>query len=226
METYPLEIHDDHPIARIDGRRCLIDTGSPVSIGEQPVWLLGAQHPLQREVMGLTPAALSEMAGTPLDALLGADVLHAGPCLFDWNHGTIAFSRSPIPFEGEAVPTRRVMGIPIVTFRHRGEAVSGFLDSGTKLSYMPAERTAGLPPDGETEDFYPGFGRFTTSTVRAPVELGGFPFEARFGVLPDMLVMTLGLAGVSWLLGSDVFKRFRVLLDLSASRVAVAPPPA
>jgi hypothetical protein len=226
METYPLEFHDDHPIARIDGRRCLIDTGSPVSIGEQPVWLLGAQRALQRSVMGLTAAGLSEMVGTPIDALLGADVLHAGPFLFDWNHGTIAFSRTPIPFEGAAVPTRRVMGIPIVTFRHGGEAVSGFLDSGAKLSYMPAERAAGLPSDGEAEDFYPGFGRFTTDTVRAPVELGGVPFEARFGVLPDMLAMTLGLAGVSWILGSDAFKRFRVLVDLAASQVAVAPPPA
>jgi hypothetical protein len=226
METYLLEFHDDHPIARIGGRRCLIDTGSPVSIGEQPVWLLGAQRPLQREVMGLTLAGLSEMVGTPLDALVGADVLHAGPFLVDWNHGTIAFSRAPIPFEGTAVPTRRVLGIPIVTFRCAGEAVSGFLDSGAKLSYMPAERTAGLPSDGEAEDFYPGFGRFTTNTFRATLELGGFPFEARFGVLPDMLVMTLGLAGVSWILGSDVFKRFRVLVDLSASRVAVAPPPA
>lgn len=226
METCPLEIFDDHPIARIDGKRCLIDTGSPVSIGEQPVWLLGAQRPLQRSVMGLTAAGLSEMVGTPIDALLGADVLHAGPFLFDWNHGTIAFSRTPIPFEGAAVPTRRVMGIPIVTFRRGGEAVSGFLDSGAKLSYMPAELAAGLPSDGEAEDFYPGFGRFTTDTVRATVELGGFPFEARFGVLPDMLAMTLGLAGVGWILGSDAFKRFRVLVDLAASQVAVAPPPA
>jgi hypothetical protein len=226
METYPLEIHDDHPIARIDGRRCLIDTGSPVSIGEQPLWLLGGQRALQREVMGLTAATLSEMVGAPLDALLGADVLHTGSFLVDWNHGTIAFSSAPIPFEGAAVPTRRVMGIPIVTFRAGGEALTGFLDSGAKLSYMPAERAAGLPPDGEAEDFYPGFGRFTTATVRAPVELGGFPFEARFGVLPDLLAMTLGLAGVSWILGSDVFKQFRVLVDLAASRVAVAPPPA
>jgi hypothetical protein len=38
--------------------------------------------------------------------------------------------------------------------------------------------------------------------------------------------MTFGLTGVSWILGSDVFKRFRVLVDLAASRVAVAPPPA
>ena len=226
METCPLEIFEDHPIARIDGKRCLVDTGSPVSIGEQPIWLLGAQHALQRSVMGLTAAGVSEMVGTPIDALLGADVLHAGPFLVDWNHGTIAFSRTPIPFEGAAVPTRRVMGIPIVTFRHGGEPVSGFLDSGAKLSYMPAERAAGLPSDGEAEDFYPGFGRFTTDTVRAPVELGGFPFEARFGVLPDMLAMTLGLAGVSWILGSDAFKRFRVLVDLAASQVAVAPPPA
>jgi hypothetical protein len=226
METHPLQIFDDHPIARIDGKHCLVDTGSPVSIGEQPLWLLGAQRPLQRDVMGLTAAGLSEMVGTPIDALLGADVLHAGPFLFDWNHGTIGFSRAPIPFEGAAVPTRRVMGIPIVTFRFGEEAVSGFLDSGAKLSYMPADRTSGLPPDGEAEDFYPGFGRFTTNTVRATVELGGYPFEARFGVLPDMLVMTLGLTGVSWILGSDVFKRFRVLVDLAASRVAVAPPPA
>jgi hypothetical protein len=226
METYPLEFHDDHPIARIDGRRCLIDTGSPVSLGERPLWLLGAQRSLQREVMGLTVAAVSEMVGTPLDALLGADALHAGPFLFDWNRATISFSTAPIPFEGVAVPTRRVMGIPIVTFRQGDEALAAFLDSGAKLSYMPAERTAGLPSDGDAEDFYPGFGRFTTGTVRATVELGGHAFEARFGVLPKMLVMTLGLAGVGWILGSDVFKQFRVLVDLAASRVTVAPPPA
>lgn len=226
MESYRLEIHDDHPIATIDGQRCLIDTGSPVSIGHRAVRLLGSFRPVQQEILGLTPESLSEMVGTTLDVLLGVDVLHAGPFLFDWNHGVIDFDLVAPPFEGQPVPMRRVLGIPVVTFRESGEARAGFLDSGAKLSYMPEERVAGFPSDGEAEDFYPGFGRFTTNTVRTSIDLGGYAIEARFGVLPPMLAAMLGSAGVGWILGSDVFKQLRVLVDLGASRVLVAPPPA
>ncbi len=226
MESYRLEFHDDHPIATIDGLRCLIDTGSPVSIGRSPVRLLGASRPVQNEVLGLSAEGLSEMVGTPIDVLLGVDVLHTGPFLFDWNHASITFDLAALPFEGQPVPTRRLLGIPVVTFRQAGASHAGFLDSGAKLSYLPEARSSEFPADGEAEDFYPGFGRFTSDTVRAPIELGGIAIDARFGVLPPMLAAMLGAAGVGWILGSDVFKQLRVLVDLGASRVLVACPPA
>ena len=47
--SYPLTLHEGHLLIEVDGRRYLVDTGSPSSIGRAPVRLAGREFAMQTE---------------------------------------------------------------------------------------------------------------------------------------------------------------------------------
>jgi hypothetical protein len=51
------------------------------------------------------------------------------------------------------------------------------------------------------------------------ITVAGQPLRARFGVLPDALGALLSIAGVSWILGSELFRRCQVFFDLQRGTV-------
>jgi Ca-activated chloride channel family protein len=90
-ETYRLEIFDNHPVALIDGKRVLPDTGSPFSVGDGSRLRIAGQDFSFAEEMGVTPEKLSRWMNTDINALLGTDVLSQFSIELDWWSGELTF---------------------------------------------------------------------------------------------------------------------------------------
>jgi hypothetical protein len=219
VEEYPLEIVDDHLVARIGDRNVLIDTGAPQSIGTGSLALLGEEYRLLPGWLGFDIPQLTRLVGTRIDALLGSDLLGRIRFLVDRPAGRVVFAREPLELRGTIVPVDALLGVPIVEFRIGERVARAFLDTGARLSYVGPEATSAGRPAGKATDYYPGFGEFTTEVFRIPIEIAGRVLEITCGTLPELLQMALRMAGTEWILGSELFRDGPVGFDMVDGRL-------
>jgi hypothetical protein len=172
--TFQLTLFDGHPIIEYNGNIILIDTGSPATIHTQPTLnFMGSVFPVQRAYGPLTIPGLIELLGTNVTTLLGMDKLALYKIIFDYPNNTITFSNeNDLAFDGERVVFTTVLNIPVINAIINQRTIPCFLDSGAKLSYLKAGETRNFQNLGDTEDFYPGYGRFQTPTL-SPLRLRG-----------------------------------------------------
>mgnify|MGYP001767698741 CR=1 FL=1 len=221
---YPYHLHDGHLIADLDGRAVLLDTGSPTSFGRgAAIRLDGRDYPWAGGFMGLDAKMLAGLVGTELEGLLGMDVLQNLDLRIDPASGTSELSHELLPLDGQIVPTDSCMGIPLVAASVGVQAVRCFLDTGARLSYFTREIAGEYESAGETEDFYPGFGRFFTPTWRVPVTLAGVTLPLLAGVLPAALQGLLAMGGAGGILGTALLDHFRLTLSPRRGLLALAP---
>jgi hypothetical protein len=164
--------------------------------------------------MGLTVTKISEMLGTEITTLLGADVLSNLKILFDYKNGVVEFNKEEITFEGTEIDILNFMGIPIIELSVDNQKLKLFLDTGAKLSYLSDSITSNYESIGTDEDFYPGVGKFETNCFEIPTSFGDNNFIVKYGNLPTLLQMTLMLGGTDGIIGFDFFNNFKVVLDL------------
>lgn len=217
MTTFELDLIDGHAIIRSGDDVILIDTGAPSSMhARSTLTFCSNQYPCAQAYLGLTPDALSDLVGTRITTLLGADILSRYKVLFDYRNRLIQFSQDEIRFEGQEQRISTYSGIPIVEFELNGQRLKFFLDTGARLSYLDRDLTAGLAHVGTETDFYPNVGRFETDCYLATTRIGGNSFTVKYGVLPHNIEYLLSLsAGTRGIMGFDFFNQFKVLLDLN-----------
>ncbi len=210
---YGLFFELGHLFAEIEGKKFLLDTGSPMSMAKGlKLDFRGQEFRLPGNILGLTPGQLSDFIGTEVHGLLGTDVLNGQDLLFDFERGKLGVPGAPLPVEGEAIPFRPVMGVPLVDAEVGGQVYRFFFDTGARISYFQeGEVLAGFPGVGREEDFYPGFGRFSTDTYRLEVQLLSRTFALVTGTLPAMLGLSLGMAGADGILGNEILQNARRL---------------
>lgn len=220
MNEYSFDIFDNHIIAIIDGKRVLLDTGAPTSIGDGSSFsLLGRNLNFSQIFMGFSIDQLNELLGTKINILLGVDVLRTLNFFVDWDRKTLLFSSIPFEHEGTFIPLEFFMNIPIVVLQINGTTFRAFLDTGAKLSYLKPDLTSNYKLLGQTSDFYPGVGRFDTNIYEVPVMLGPHTFTVIAGHLPELLQMTLMMANTQGILGNDIFKYFNVYFNLQVGQL-------
>lgn len=223
MSKFQLELFQGLPIIRDGEHTLLIDTGAPSSIHtSSPLSFCSNTYNCLSNFMGLTVSSLSEMLGTEITTLLGADIVSDYAVIFDYSNQEVEFHKQDIEFEGEEVAISRCMGIPIVDLSIDAQRFKFFLDTGAKISYLPESITSSFPSIGREEDFYPGYGTFTTDCFAIQTSFGGRLFGAKFGNLPAILQTMLIGGGVDGIIGYDFFTNFRILLDLKNNRIKCA----
>jgi hypothetical protein len=219
----PLRTPDDHVVATIDGRRVLVDTGSPVTIGREarPLSVAG------RTVVPVTlPQVfnfdhLSRLVGDIVDVVLGNDVLaHTSfeICLrpelglvFAEQGESLGDARNE---ETVRIPFTRRATLPVCAARigSAGELVQAVVDTGAVVSLAPAEwlRQNGGEPFAHRNEFYQsigGWNEFDTPLWRVPVEIGGRCYDGIFAQTPGPLAGIMRLmVGSPFLLGTDLFR--------------------
>jgi hypothetical protein len=203
--SYALRVHAGHLIAEVAGRRLLLDTGAPLSIGPEPLEIAGRRVEPNRGFLGVTIDALQADVGTPIDALIGMDVLREYDLRIDAPAGRLEMTPDDLELDDRALPLSELGWIPMVKamFSPRRQA-SLLFDTGASLSYLRRELLRGCRAHGEAEDFYPGFGRFTTPVYRLLFVLGSRTYYADFGVLPQLLELALIAEGSDGILGSEL----------------------
>jgi hypothetical protein len=223
MATFELMIHDSHPIIVSGNHRILVDTGSPLTIHDsEGLTFMDRRY----EVGGALPfgpdiGELSRMIGTPLTTLMGMDILREYRVLFSYSRQLMGFSREPIEQVGHKQQMDTFMGIPVMEVECMGALRRMFLDTGAKLSYLAAGLCADIVSEGWATDFYPGHGSFRTETYRIRTKVGDSEFEALYGNLPDGLQMLLDLGSAEGILGSDLFFRHDILLDMANKDITI-----
>lgn len=207
MSMLPLQFRDGHLFVEVGGDLWLLDTGAPTSFGTSKSMVFADESfALESGYMSLTAASLSEFVGVRCAGLIGGDILGRFDHLFDIDRGELTVSKSELSHAGASVPTDEFMGIPIVTARIAGRDYRMFFDTGAQVSYWQDDSLGGFPPAGRVDDFYPGFGAFSSETYEVPISLGGLSFGLRCGTLPGLLGMTLIMGGTQGIVGNAILR--------------------
>ena len=198
----------------------IIGTGSPRSFSELPTLEIdGASLNLAPTFAGLSAATLSAFIGLPVTGLLGIDVLKRFDIEFDLPSSQIMFSSNPVAWNGTVVPLQTYQGLPILDADIGGQKTRAFLETGAKLSYWADASLVNYPATGVFEDFYPGIGLFQVDTYRVPVGIGGRNFDIRFGVPTTQVLSMLRMAGVTAILGNEMFQKAKIGFQPRQNRI-------
>ncbi len=199
--SLPLEARRHHLFTHRDGRRELLDTGSPLSL---PADALG---PVVGEV------------GVRFERLVGMDELGQQSLLFDLPGRRLRLGGAADP--ADAFPVDFGLTVPRLDLRVAGAELAAVLDTGAPLSYLPPETLPDTPPLGSYEDFHPDLRTpFRTELHRVELEVGGRRLTTVAGRLPGILQEALALFGCRAILGLPVLRRARLWLDPVAGRGA------
>ena len=213
---YTLRLVNGHPVFELDGKKTLLDSGSPFSLGrESDLYFMNSVLPLSQEFLGVKLDTLSRLIGTPLDLMMGADILLKYSVLLDLPQELIQFSEMGTKIHGRTVPLRMMAGVPIVHCHANGSAIQAVFDTGSRLSYINRSLVGNSASIGKEKDFYPGVGEFETEIYQVSFDIGGIYLSLRTGVLPPMLESALALTGAQAILGTELLHNFVVWLNLS-----------
>ena len=219
---YEIDPVDNHVIVRAGGKKLLIDTGSPFSIGDgDPMAIFGEKRTFPRELMGLNVTKLGGMIGTRIDILLGNDVLRKLNFYIDWKNRRIRFSRRPFGSNGVSVPLKYVMDVPVFEIGVNGINISAILDTGAKHSYLDRELTTGHRDMGDILDFHPSIGQFTTGSFDLPVSIAGQNMALRAGLLPPAMQLLANAMGVRGIVGTEILNRYDACFNLPQSELVL-----
>jgi hypothetical protein len=223
MKQFQIALFNGHPIINDGENIILIDTGAPSTIhASNNLTFCSDNYSCSINYMGLTVSKISEMLGTEITTLLGADILSNYKILFDYKNEAIGFYKQEISFEGIETAISNFMGIPIIELAIDSQRLKFFLDTGAKLSYLSDSITNNYDSIGTDEDFYPGVGKFETECFEISTSFGNKNFIVKYGNLPTLLQMTLMLGGTDGIIGYDFFCNFKVVLDLKNNKLKYA----
>lgn len=223
MKQFQIQLFEGHPIINDGENILLVDTGAPLTIhASESLSFCSKNYVCSTNYMGLTVSNFSEMLGTKITTLLGADILSDYKILLDYKNEVIVFSKQEIDIVGTQIDISNFMGIPIIEMTIDNQVLKFFLDTGAKLSYLSDSLTSNYESIGTDEDFYPGVGKFHTDCYEIPTSLGDNKFVVKYGNLPTLLQMTLMLGGTDGIIGFDFFNSFKVVLDLENNKLKYA----
>ena len=223
MKQFQITLFKGHPIINDGENIILIDTGAPSTIHASNVLTFCSEnYNCSTNYMGLTVSKISEMLGTEITTLLGADILSDYKILFYYKNEIIEFNKEAIALDGNEIGISNFMGIPIIELSIDNQKLKFFLDTGAKLSYLSGSITSNYESIGTDEDFYPGVGKFETECFYISTSFGDNNFNVKYGNLPRLLQMTLMLGGTDGIIGFDFFNNFKVVLDLKNNRLKYA----
>lgn len=159
---------------------------------------------------------LDDFSGQFRSGILGQGILGHAPWEIDWDRGTLTLGARPWPegLETIVVPLRRSWGHDVVTVQVDGHPVEMILDTGTGMSYIPADtaRNAGLSVHEMAPRSSPG-GKVTSGDAAlGPLRLGHIDFKS----------VSHNWPGGYGLLGLDVLSRYRIHV-VPGERLALRP---
>jgi hypothetical protein len=204
--THPLVFRNNHLYVQINGALWVYDTGADSSFGVPPVSLLGPAQNISADYAGFTAADISGFLGEAVEGIIGADLINPFDHLIDLHTNTLTVSDEALACDGHVQSLDFYMGVPMLEAQVGGARCKLFFDTGAQISYYQSSVPPGAEPAGAVDDFFPSAGEFSSETYRFPIVLSGFSPVVRFGKLPGLMGMSLGMAGVSGILGNELMR--------------------
>ncbi|GEM_PF-379380 len=224
-EEFRMDIISGHLVIHVDRFLDVLDTGSPVSIGNIHKFLfMGEMFRLHEEYLGVDTHTVSQQVGKQIDAMLGMDILHNYTVTIHYTGRRVYFSKNgSFLVNGERMEMKDVMGIPFIQVPVNGATQKMLLDTGSPLNYLTSGATRGLQQVDTAKDTYPGIGEFVTPIYEMPVSIAGVTVPLRFGNLPSLLESSLMVSGTQGILGTEIYRYFDVAFAFPEHRIFIAP---
>lgn len=223
-QVLEIETPGDHIVLLSEGRRLLLDTGSPVSVGRGIVSIAGERYVLRPETEQIRLDQISEKVGVHIDALIGTDLLQRLPLTIDCQRRTVTLLTDATAVEGDEVRFTHDLPVPVVACDVGGRRVHAVVDTGAALGYLAADLWTLPEPEARRRDFHmteAGLVDFETPVWTLRTRCGP-EFDSCFGRLPDSMAGPLRRLGIQAVLGADLWKQYRVTFDLAGRRLVVA----
>lgn len=225
----------NHIIAHIEGKRCLIDTGCPVTMGEGTIRFgaasktgVGAKDEVLAE-KGWSLENINKLLGYEVDALIGTDLLATARWFVDPFQKTLTVGFLP-KGKVEVINGRYNGSSPVVTAEVNGDECEMLLDTGANVNFISRRYSEEWPIHGEHEDFYPTIGKFKTPLRRANFKLFGYQFgPIKFADLPNELDMVMqlgtqfGAPKMHGIAGMEILNHGSLGFDLRSGVVVFVP---
>jgi hypothetical protein len=202
----PFDFVAGHVVAAIDGRRVLLDTGSPATFGRgDRIELPGGVHPISSGLLGFTVETAAEhirkLPGVApdfdVDVLLGTDLLWGHELLLDFPSRTVRITPATAR-EGTARCSTRTRFLAL-------------LDTGAPISYLATRHTEGVPVSGWARDFFHGGGDYQVPLRVVPALFRGRGVAVGFAEPPVSVWMAMRLLGVQAIVGTDLLEKLGVV---------------
>lgn len=213
MQSYPYEIINGYPIITISGYKVFLHTGAAESMGMPGEFTVEKKtFPLKPATLRMTPESLGEKLGTPIDVMLGADILtHFDFKLLPSKHQVVFTSGEFHPY-GYCNHFELFNGVPITPVSIFNQDLRVFFITGSRRTYFTKELLKKIEPTGEAIDYFPGLGVFSTPTFNVAVWVAGYDVDLEVGLVPPPLVSMLDQTRSEGILGVDVLRGFEVCL--------------
>jgi hypothetical protein len=156
-----------------------------------------------------------------MDTLLGMDVLSQFDIELQRYQAKLLLNKVGSTMPGERLEIDAIMGIPRIPAVVDGKRIFLVFDTGAKLAYLPRQSVNGYQCIDVIEDFYPGFGQFSTPVYKVLFKIGSHTLELSTGVLPEILEMTL-LMGLDGIVGTELLKHFDVGIAMEQGKMMLA----
>jgi hypothetical protein len=222
--TFKIELISGAPVFRDNENIILLDTGAPQTIHTSTeLNFLDKNFNVITTYGSINMQTISGNMDTPITTLLGMDILKDYKIVFDYEKLEISLvTADEEDFEGEVIPLSSHLGIPVIQVAPVDQYIPMFLDSGAHLSYVKSIHTQYHKNFGETEDFHPTIGKFTTTKFLSYSRIGQHYIEVYYGNLPSQLVSFLSLInGDNGILGYDFFAKFKLCLDMKNNKLTL-----
>ena len=214
FKDFRIKLVNDH-IVIDDEQHLILDTGSPTSFHSSGVInLSGEDIPVGTSALGVRSDYLTSQIGTSIDGLIGMDIINRYPMLIDARDGHIFINDDSIHSHSfksfDLGPLSQ--GLIAIEMGVNNNPVRMIVDTGAPISYIKKSIVEGLVSEREVSDFHPLIGDFKTELYQCAVDsvLNGEQYNQTFGVLPNLLSMTLDMLHVDGIIGIDIFKRYRI----------------
>ena len=218
----PLLLSQGHLLLEIEDKTYLLDTGSPVSLGDPFSFTLAGEpfclepspepDPIQRN-----KKELEKLVGRPFHALLGLDLLARFLLVLDLKNKLALFNPKEPPAYSLCLPFSYPMGRGIsIPLSIGASTFQALVDTGAPLSYIAPQYVQTLSPVGKAEDFSPLLGSFRTDVYEVACYLGTQPMPLRAGVFTPSLEVIAHLKQIGAILGPSFFEGKRLIFDFKA----------
>ncbi|KAL9646324.1 hypothetical protein ABK040_014477 [Willaertia magna] len=237
--SYNVIFHDNHIILELTDKSdnnnnvsnstkqyALVDTGSPVTMGEQSLLFCDRRFKTHSNHIGTSVSKLSEFINHPLDFLIGEDVLlefnyeitKTKMIFYDKHYFGNSFNNNNSDLICQ-LPLTRVMGIPLIQIKIKDEEnnlIQMFFDTGAKISYIIPSliKKNEFQFVGEGDDFYPTIGKFKTKMYVVPLQFSNEKtFSLKCGTLPSSLNQLLLIApNTKGIVGSELLEYCNIFM--------------
>ena len=225
MSSFKMEIDNGHIvlIPKENGKRYIVDTGSPISFSRiaETLTLRNEEKQLKSDPKMLQTINDNHLLAQEVDGLLGLDILKGNVWEFDFASHSILVNEVAQPEYEESLPlnisSRTGLSFDLSV---RERSCQGILDSGAFIPYASSSLVADVAPCGEIDDYHPELGAIHTTLHLLTIRLGIREFNIKAGKMPQLLETMMSIAGIDCdcVLGITMLGLKRCQLDLIQQR--------